>query len=184
MCFGRTSSMLTKKLRFLLLALTCWAAPFSFSQTRDLGAIQGQVQDSRGAALPGAQLSLRSNASGLSRENRTDSNGHYAFTGLPLTGDYVLTVNAPKFTPAERKGIELRAGSAATINFQLRVAGESTTVEVYGTTDSLETNTSQISDRLDLAKIETTPVLNNRMTSLQLLDSSVRLAQTTGDLFL
>jgi hypothetical protein len=127
---------------------------------------------------------LRSNANGLSRETRTDAAGHYAFTGLPLTGDYVLSVSAPKFAVAERKGIELRAGSAATVNFQLRVAGESTTVEVYGTTDSLETNTSQISDRLDLAKIESTPMLNNRMTSLQLLDSSVRLAQTTGDLFL
>jgi hypothetical protein len=178
------STMLVNKVRFLLLALTCCAAAFSFSQTRDLGAIQGQVQDSRGAVLSGAPVSVRSTVNGVSRETRTDANGHYAFTGLPLTGDYVLSVNAPKFSPAERKGIELRAGAAATINFQLRVAGESTTVEVYGTTDSLETNTSQITDRLDLAKIESTPVLNNRMTSLTLLDSSVRLAQTTGDLFL
>jgi hypothetical protein len=176
--------MLPKFSHWIQICLLCLAAVLASAQTRDLGAIQGQVHDSQGAALSAAQITLRSTDTGFNRQTQTDATGHYAFTGIPLTGDYVLTVEAPKFTSAERRNIELRAGSTATLNFTLNVAGKSTTVEVYGTAGEVQAGANQISDRLDLAKIENTPVLNNRMTSLQLLDSSVRLAQTTGDLFL
>ena len=55
---------------------------------------------------------------------------------------------------------------------------------MYGTTDSVPTDSNQVSTRLSQEKIEDTPVLERKITTLPLLNSSVRLSQTTGDLFL
>jgi hypothetical protein len=154
------------------------------AQTRDLAVLRGHVQDPQGAVLPGAEVMLRNSSIGLSRTVRTDAQGNYVFTGLPLTGEYTLDVRLAKFAPAERTRIVLAAGKTAVIDFRLDVAADRVDVEVFGTAGALNTESNQIATRLDLEKIENTPVLNNRMTSLQLLDPAVRLAQTTGDLFL
>ena len=48
----------------------------------------------------------------------------------------------------------------------------------------MPTESNQVSTRLSQEKIEDTPVFERKITTLPLLNSSVRLAQTTGDLFL
>jgi len=154
------------------------------AQTRDLGAVKGQIQDSQRAAVRGAKVELRNTVTGFSRSQPTDAEGNYAFTGVPLTGSYILTVEAPNFHNIEQRDINLRADVTAVFNFTLTVAADAVNVDVYGTAAGLTTDSNEIGTHLDLAKIESTPILNNRLTSLQLLDSSVRLAQTTGDLFL
>jgi len=154
------------------------------AQTRDMGAIHGRVQDKQGAVITGARVELRNDAIGMKRQGTTDGEGNYVFPGLPLTGKYSITVTADRFRPATRADIELRAGVTATLDFLMNVSGEKVEVEVRGTADGVTTDSNQIADRLDVEKIESTPILNNRMSTLQLLDSSVRLAQTTGDVFL
>jgi outer membrane receptor protein involved in Fe transport len=153
------------------------------AQTRDLGLIKGHVNDAQGGAVANADVKLENKATGLERSRKTDSKGDYAIDGLPLVGKYVLTVTAPNFSPAVETDIELRAGVAATVNFALKVAGTSAEVTVYGTTSGIDTDSAQISDRLDLTKIENTPILGDKLSSLVLLDSSVKPSLTTGDLF-
>ncbi len=182
-----TTLRLDKCLCFVLIAflLGCSFAPgTACAQTRDLAALRGQVRDSQGGAVKGAQVTLRNASTGAERQIQTNEQGEYAFVGLPLTGEYDLSVSAAQFKPAEQKGIELRAGVTATIDFTLNVSGTQSQIIVFGTAgEGVQTDSSQISDRLDLPKIENTPVLNNRLTSLALLDSSVRPSLTTGDVF-
>ena len=168
----------------LLLAIAFLSGSVVSAQTRDLGAVRGHVQDSQGAAVQKAQVELANSATGYVHFDQTDSAGNYSFSGVPLTGKYVLTIKAPGFRNATERDIELRADVAAVFNFSLNVAAEISEVDVYGTASGVTTDSNQIGTRLDLAQIENTPILNNRLTTLQLLDSSVRLAQTTGDLFL
>jgi TonB dependent receptor len=103
--------------------------------------------------------------------------------GVPLTGHYLLAVSASQFRPAEQKDIQLKSDEAATVNFTLSVAAAQEKITVYGTTEGLDTSSNQISDRLDNQKIEDTPILGDKLSTLVLLDSSVKLAQTSGDLF-
>src|SRR6185437_15467207 len=167
-----------------VLGVVIAVAALSLAQTRDLGAVKGHIQDSQGAAVQGANIELRNTVTGFSRSQPTDAAGNYAFTGVPLTSSYVLTVQAPNFRNIEQHDINLRADVTAIFNFTLTVAADRVNVDVYGTASGITTDSNEIGTHLDLAKIESTPILNNRLTSLQLLDSSVRLAQTTGDLFL
>ncbi len=167
-----------------VLGMVIVVAALSVAQTRDLGAIKGHIQDSQGAAVQGAKVELRNSVTGFSRSQSTDAAGNYAFTGMPLTGTYSLSVQEPNFHNLEQPDINLRADVTAVFNFTLTVAANAVSIDVYGTASGITTDSNEIGTRLDLEKIESTPILNNRLTSLQLLDSSVRLAQTTGDLFL
>src|SRR2546425_8828626 len=60
------------------------------------GAIQGTVIDSTGAAVPGAQITVTSVDTNLTRTVVTDDTGDYAFTELPL-GAYKVTASKPGF---------------------------------------------------------------------------------------
>ncbi len=150
----------------------------------DLGAVKGHVQDQRGSDIANAAVTLRNPETAFERTARTDATGNFAFVGIPLTGRYIVRVAAPQFETAKQDNVQLRAGTTATVDFSLGIAGEKTEVNVYSTTDTLPTESSQVSTRLDLRKIQDTPILNNKVTTLPLLNSSVRPAQTTGDLFL
>jgi len=171
----------THLLTFAVLAC-CLTTPL-IAQT-DLGALQGHVQDQQSKAIAGASVTLRNPSTAFDRTVQTDASGNYSFIGVPLTGSYVLTVNAPQFKQAEQKDINLRAGGTAVFDFTLSVAGEKTQVNVYGTTGTVPTESNQVSTRLSQEKIEDTPVFERKITSLPLLNSSVRPSQTTGDLFL
>ena len=168
----------------LVLTLASFLPSCMLAQIRDLGAVKGHVQDAQGAAIQSAEVQLKNADTGFTLTARTDRAGNYGFSGVPLRGTYTVTVNVPKFRPAQQHDLRLRAGVTAQLNFTLSVSAEPVEVDVYGEAGGIVTDSNQIGTRLDLPRIESTPILNNRLTSLQLLDSSVRLAQTTGDLFL
>ena len=171
-------------IHLLFLAMFAYLIPLQVVAQTDLGALKGHVQDQHGSAIAGASVKLSNPATQFTRTIQTDSTGNFAFAGVSLTGYYIVRVTAPQFKTAEQDDVQLRAGTNATLDFSLAVAGEKAEITVYGTTDTLPTESNEVSTRLSLQKIEDTPVLNNKVTSLPLLNSSVRPAQTTGDLFL
>jgi hypothetical protein len=167
----------------LVLLALCLTSTCAFAQT-NLGTVRGHVQDQQGRAITAASIMLRNADTNFDLTTSTNSSGDYSFQGLPLTGQYQLSVNAPQFKSAEQKTILLRAGGTAVFDFTLTVSGEKTEVNVYGTTETVPTESNQVSTRLSQEKIEDTPVFQRKITSLPLLNSSVRPSQTTGDLFL
>src|SRR5664279_3152666 len=68
----------------------------------DLGALKGHVQDQHGSAIAGARVTLRNPATAFNRNVHTDATGNFSFTGIPLTGQYVVSVAAPQFKTVER----------------------------------------------------------------------------------
>src|SRR5262249_49429415 len=148
------------------------------------GTIRGQVVDSSGAAIRGAQIELYNKTIGIRRETQTDGAGYYTLAGLPLTGSYTLIVSSKGFSGEERPNLELRAGESATINVALFPADNESEITVFGTVEGVRSDEPQLGTRLDPRKINDTPVLGRKMTSYPLLDSAVRPARGTGDLFL
>ncbi len=168
----------------LYLLLVCFLTSTCLLAQTNLGTVQGHIQDPQNNAIGGASVTLRNASTAFQRTVQTDSSGNYSFLGVPLTGSYVLTITAPNFNQAEQKDILLRAGGTAVLDFTLAVSGAKTEVNVYGTTGTVPTESNQVSTRLSQEKIEDTPVFERKITTLPLLNSSVRPSQTTGDLFL
>ncbi len=154
------------------------------AQTIDLSGVKGRVVDPQGKSIAGADVTLNNTATGLTKSAKTNQNGEYSFPGLPITENYVVKVDASGFKQAQHGKIELRANQAAVVDFTMTVSGEQTQVTVYGTPGSVTVDTDQVTTRFDVEKIEETPILNRKITAVPLLDSAVRLSQTTGDLFI
>lgn len=154
------------------------------AQTSGIGAIRGQVQDPAGAPVAGAEVTVNNEATGFSRTTRSDAQGNYLLPELPLTGTYRIRVSHEGLANQERAGIQLRAGQTAAIDVVLNPAAVAEAITVYGTAEGVQADSPQLGTRLDTLKIEETPVLGRKLTALPLLNSAVRPARGTGDLFL
>ncbi|MGI9036776.1 MAG: TonB-dependent receptor, partial [Pyrinomonadaceae bacterium] len=155
-----------------------------FAQTINTANLRGQISDAAQAAVVGASVSVVNESTGLRRETRTDAGGNYAIANLPLTGKYKLTVSSAGFAPEEKSEIEFRAGETASINVTLFPQASRNEVTILGTTEGVQTDSAQLGTRLDLQKIDNTPVLGRKITNLVQLNSAIRPARGTGDLFL
>jgi outer membrane receptor protein involved in Fe transport len=178
----------TAKLRNFMTArsvsLAFLLAAFATAQTPDTATVQGQITDPSGGVVSAAAVALNNEATGARRLVNTDPAGRYSLAGLSLTGIYRLSVTKPGFGTATPPPLQLRANEAATVNVTLEPEGSRSQVNVFGTVEGLRQDSPQIDTRLSLATIEHTPIPGRKITTLPLLDSAVRPARGTGDLFL
>lgn len=160
------------------------AALAARAQTPGTGAIRGLVLDEAGAPVAGAEVTVTNQATGFSRATRSDGRGTYVLPELPLTGTYEIRVAKEGLEPRERAGIQLRAGQTAAIDVVLGAAKVEDAITVFGTAEGVQSGTPQLGIRLDTLAIQETPVPGRKLTTLPLLNSAVRPARGTGDLFL
>jgi outer membrane receptor protein involved in Fe transport len=107
---------------------------FSFSQSKETGAIEGTVKDDNLEPLPGATVSLSSpNLIGGDQTMLTSGSGKYRFVALP-PGTYTVEVSLEGFQSAKRVGIKLSVGLTLTADIILKL-GE-ITEEVVVTAES------------------------------------------------
>src|SRR5207249_10469263 len=74
----------------------------------------GSVTDEIGATIAGAEITVRNDDTGLSRNVRTNSQGEYRVEFLPV-GNYSVEINATGFRKFIRKGIVLQVDQTARI---------------------------------------------------------------------
>lgn len=154
------------------------------AQTTDTASVSGTVADATGAPVSGADVVLRRSSSNFRRSATTAPDGRFALTAIPVASDYTLDVVKNGFSARHEGPFGLRAGETARFDERLAPEAVSSSVTVYGTTGGVQSNSPQLGVRLDRQRIEDTPVLGNKLTSLPLLNSAVRPARGTGDLFL
>ena len=116
-----------------LLGLYCsLIAPHTLhAQIAITGKITGTITDSSGAAVPGAGVSVKSDALLAVRSTHAEADGSYLFDLLP-PGTYEVSVTAPGFQTYTQTGIVLTAGFTATVNGKLQVGEVTQVVKVEG----------------------------------------------------
>jgi Carboxypeptidase regulatory-like domain len=169
------------KAAFLLLAVCCASTR---AQNAGSGSIRGQVLDSSGGAVPGAEVTLANHAAGVRRGAKADDKGRYAFANLPLTGVYLLECRKDGFAAKQSSEVRVRAAEIATVDFRLDVFPERASVTVYGAQAGVRSDGPALGVTFGAAAVENTPVSNRRLTNMVLLSSAVKPARGTGDLFL
>ena len=152
------------------------------AQTPDTAVISGAVVDSSHAAVAGAKVTVLNRASGAKRTVETDEVGRFSAGGFPV-GDYEVTARKQGFAVAQSR-VSLIGGATATLNFQISPAGEKTEITVSGTAGAVRSDQPQIGEILGSFEIAETPLLNNRITYLPLLNAANRPALNQGDVFM
>src|SRR3984957_21042719 len=91
----------------------------------DEGAINGVVQDSSGAAVPNAQVTLLNTDQGLTLQTTSSAAGEYIFSPVRI-GHYTLTVTAPGFSTTTQQNLTVSVGQNLQVNVQLKIGETST----------------------------------------------------------
>ena len=123
----------------------------------ETGQITGTVTDPSGAAIPNAQVSVRSVGTSAVRSVTTSADGAYNVTNL-LPGEYMVGVSVPGFTKTERK-VSLSVGARIGQDFKLDVASSSSTVEVSESAAVVNTETQTLGQVITQSEIRELPNL-------------------------
>jgi Carboxypeptidase regulatory-like domain len=152
--------MLRKKAVFAAYccALASLMSPVVFGQAT--GSFAGTVSDKAGAVIAGASLKITSQATGLTREAKTDDSGHYLIPLLPVAF-YTIRVEAQGFGAAEQKDIRLQVDEHLELDFSLQPASVSTSVEVSADQVAVETSTPTLGQVITSEEVAELP-LNGR----------------------
>jgi hypothetical protein len=137
--------------------LVAFAGVTARSQTSGAGTINGTVADANQAVVPTASVSVIDVDTGVVHVYKTDSAGLFAAPFL-IPGHYELDATAPNFGKVEAKDITLLVGQTLTINLTLKVSGATTTVEVSGMNEILDTEKTEVSQVVDQHLIQNMPV--------------------------
>lgn len=128
--------------------------------------INGSVTDSSGGAMASAIVRVRPNG-GAAISTVTSPQGTYQFPSLPAA-EYVLRVESPGFTPAERT-LSLLVGQSVTVDIQLKPAQTTTTVEVLAEAVEVNVNSSQVAGNVDPRMMKDVPLNGRNWMELSLL---------------
>src|SRR6185436_15915851 len=112
--------------RGLLLALILSLC--AFAQTNN-GRISGSVSDTSGAVIPNATVVVTNQATSVTRRTKTDANGFYVVTNLPVSV-FSVEIEAAGFRRAQRNGYDLDDAGHITADFRLDVGAVTESVEV------------------------------------------------------
>ncbi len=115
----------------LLASLALLLPARTLAQGETTSAIVGQVTDATNAAIPGATITITNRETGLQRSLKTDDQGRFNFPQLK-PGTYMVKVEAANFAPQQNDSVLAGLGQKQTVNFTLKIAQSSQTVEVTG----------------------------------------------------
>jgi len=133
-------SRFSSGLRVALFTLTCASAVFA---QRDLATLVGTVSDPSNAVIANAKVTIVEEGTGQVYNVTTGAGGDFVRPALkPST--YDVSVTAPGFRTAQQKGIILKAGERTGVNFALVLGDVGQTIEVTGTTQLLQTESTQM----------------------------------------
>jgi hypothetical protein len=174
----------TKPSKSLLLVVLCVLA-ISFAPSlrgQATGSFSGNVDDKSGGAIPAANVAVTSPATGLERDTKTDSAGHYLLPLLPV-GTYDLKVDAPGFQSAESKDLRLQVDEARELDFTLQPASVTTTVTVSGEAVAVETTNPSLGQVITSQEVSQLPLNGRDFVQLATLTAGATAETSTGSFF-
>lgn len=157
------------------IALVCMAMPSGAhaQATISTGSISGSILDPKGAAVPGAKVTVTSKDTGQRSNPSVTESGEYNLASL-IPGEYVVRIEAPGFKTIEKKIIvQVGLVSAGTVTLEL---GESSTVvTVEASAVSVNTDQAIVSGVLTTQQIEQLPINGRNFLDLAQLEPGVQI---------
>jgi Carboxypeptidase regulatory-like domain len=131
----------------LSVAVAVWLAPAGASLLAQVnaGTVLGTVKDAQGGVIPGATVTLISEARGTrSAPVVTNENGDFVFANV--TADtYTLEVTLESFKTSQRAGVAVSPGTRVAVGtLVLEIGGATETVVVKGETPQIQSTTGSV----------------------------------------
>jgi len=154
----------------LLLLLSLGLGSLAFAQGGATGAISGVVQDTSGAVIGNAKVSVTNEATGeVMRETKTETSGFFTATLLPV-GRYTVEVSAAGFPVTKFPGVVVRITETTRITATLKLSAVKEVVEVQAQAETVNTTDATTGESISSATLNTLPLATRNFQ--QLLDLS------------
>ncbi|SPF32293.1 putative TonB-dependent receptor [Candidatus Sulfotelmatobacter kueseliae] len=153
---------------FLLLAGWCSVARAQQVQ----GSFTGQVTDSSGAVIGGAQVTAVEQDTGFTRGATTVADGSYLIPLLP-PGHYRLEVQAAGFEKTRTGTVQLLVNAHLKIDFQMKVGAQATEITVSAPPTVLDTQSSSVGTTIEQGKVQELPLNGRHFLELTLFTPGV-----------
>ena len=129
-CTLRLPRSITWKFAGVVAVLLLLVLPTTTKAQLATGTIDGTVYDSTGAVVPGAQVVLKDNATGTTRDVKSNGSGFFSFSAV-MPGTYTVSITAKGFKAWEQTSIAVANAQSRTLpNIQLEVGMATETVVV------------------------------------------------------
>jgi hypothetical protein len=121
------------------------------------GSVLGDVKDTTGASVPGANVVITNKGTGLTREAVTNTAGHYNLPDLPA-GVYSLKISQQGFKTFEQTEVTVNINSITRVDVPLEVGAMTDTVTVSAEPPKLQTDTAEVHQTLVSEDLSNLPV--------------------------
>jgi hypothetical protein len=121
------------------------------------GSVIGDVKDTTGASVPGANVVATNKGTGLKREAVTDTTGHYNLPDLPA-GVYGLKITMQGFKSFEQTEVTVSINSVTRVDVPLEVGAMNETVTVSAEPPKLQTDSAEVHQTLVAQDLANLPV--------------------------
>ncbi len=171
----RSSITLTCRYTRLVISLLAvfLLAPAAYAQF-DTATVLGTVTDPTGSAIPGATITLKNTATGVTVTAQTDENGNYQFFNVKI-GQYQVAAEAQGFSRGLAENIQVTVNARQRVDLSLKAGALSETVNISAeSAQLLETETSARGQIITREQIVNLPLNGRAYADLALLSPGVR----------
>ena len=167
-----------RSIRYITLAFACFAlvlGPSAVAQV-DQGSISGTVQDTTGAVVANAHVTLLNTDQGLSLETQSSGSGGYSFSPVRI-GHYTLTVTATGFSKTAQENLQVAISQNLQVNVQLKPGAATETVTVSDAPPAMQTEDASVGQVVDEHSVNSLPLNGRNFTFLAQLGAGVNTPQ-------
>lgn len=158
--------------RAAALLLMCFCCLPMTAQVTGVATLQGVVNDSSGAVLAGAEVSVTNLETGVALNTTTNEDGLYRAAALN-PGRYSVEAKAGGFAATRVGEVRLEVGQTARLDFNLKIGDVSETVEVSAQVTLLNSETTDVGQVIDGKRIVEMPLNGRNYLQLARLTAGV-----------
>lgn len=125
------------------------------------GTLLGTINDSSGAPVANAKITLVESNTNVSRSAQSNDSGNYVFADLP-PGTYRVTAEMTGFKRASRSGVDVLVNTTVRVDLDLQAGDVSETITVEAETPILQTERADTGRKLETVLTENLPLGTNR----------------------
>ena len=140
------------------------------------GGIRGAVKDS-GGVIPGVEVALTNDSTGVSRSTTTNDAGEYNFPNL-APGAYTLKTSLQGYKSYQRAGLTVATQQFLTLDVTLEVGALDETITVTGAAPLIETSNASTGTTLNAETLQTLPAAGRNAF---MIGSTVPTVVASGD---
>ena len=141
----------------LVVCLFLGAAGPAFAQGGTTSTISGVVVDTAGGVVPGADVQIKHNATGVTQSSVSNAEGAFSFPSLPV-GTYTVTVTLQGFKTFVANDVVLTSGAPASVRALLEVGGLEEQIVVSSKSEIVQTQSTVVSSTINTNQIVKLPI--------------------------